>query len=99
MGGSIGGEQRLDAVLPVTRADYARAEILLASLDRQGSAIAAGTSFSTLGSALGPGAAAFVVGGGRYGNVFALSIALFVLTLLCFFYSARHRHGLANEAA
>jgi predicted MFS family arabinose efflux permease len=64
---------------------------LLASLDRQGSAIAAGTSLSTLGSALGPGAAALVVVGGNYGNVFRLSIALFVVTYACFFYAARHR--------
>jgi len=64
---------------------------LLASLDRKGSAIAAGTSFSTLGSALGPGAAALVVTGGKYGNVFMLSIALFVITFVCFVYAARHR--------
>lgn len=64
---------------------------LLASLDRNGSAIAAGTSFSTLGSALGPGIAALVVGGGKYGNVFTLSIALFVIAFVCFFYASRHR--------
>jgi predicted MFS family arabinose efflux permease len=64
---------------------------LMASLDRNGSAIAAGTSLSTLGSALGPGAAAMVVVGGKYGNVFMLSIVLFVITFICFFYSYRHR--------
>lgn len=64
---------------------------LLASLDRNGSAIAAGTSFSTLGSAIGPGVAALVVGGGKYSNVFTLSIALFVITFVCFFYASRHR--------
>ena len=64
---------------------------LLASLDRKGSAIAAGTSLSTLGSAVGPGLAALVVDGGRYANVFYLSIGIFVLTYLCLFYAARHR--------
>ena len=71
---------------------------LLASLDRNGSAIAAGTSFSTFGSALGPGAAALVVGGGHYGNVFALSIVLFVAAFLCFYYSSRHREAQATGA-
>jgi predicted MFS family arabinose efflux permease len=66
---------------------------LLAALDRNGSAIAAGTSLSTLGDAVGPGAAALVVGGGRYVNVFGLSIALFVITYACFFYAGRHRAG------
>jgi predicted MFS family arabinose efflux permease len=64
---------------------------LLASLDRNGTAIAAGTSFSTLGSAIGPGFAALIVGGGKYGNVFTLSIALFVVACVCFFYASRHR--------
>ena len=71
---------------------------LLASLDRNGSAIAAGTSFSTLGSAIGPGFAAVVVGGGNYGNVFTLSIALFVITFVCFFYASRHRDALSTGA-
>lgn len=66
---------------------------LLASLDRNGTAIAAGTSLSTLGSAFGPGIAALVVGGGRYGYVFSLSIALFVITFVCFLYASRHREA------
>jgi predicted MFS family arabinose efflux permease len=66
-------------------------QTLLASLDRYGSAIAAGTSLATLGSALGPGAAALVVVGGKYGNVFRLSVALFVITFVCFLYAYRHR--------
>jgi hypothetical protein len=36
------------------------------------------------------------VGGGHYGNVFALSIALFLAAFLCFFYSSRHRDALAT---
>ncbi len=64
---------------------------LLASIDRKGSAIAAGTSFSTFGSALGPGMAAVVVAGGRYTNVFLLSIGLFVVTFAAFFYADRAR--------
>lgn len=64
---------------------------LLAAIDRKGSAIAAGTSFSTFGSAAGPGAAALVVGTGTYNNVFLLSIGLFILTLAAFFYADRTR--------
>jgi predicted MFS family arabinose efflux permease len=64
---------------------------LLAAIDRRGSAIAAGTSFSTFGAALGPGAAAIVVAGGNYRNVFLLSIGLFAVTLVAFFYADRAR--------
>ena len=66
---------------------------LLATIDRKGSAIAAGTSFSTFGSAIGPGIAAIVVSGGRYANVFLLSIGLFVMTLVAFFYADRARRS------
>lgn len=64
---------------------------LLAALDRDGSAIAAGSSFGTLGGAIGPGVAALVVGGGKYANVFTLSIALFIMTVACFSYASRHQ--------
>lgn len=64
---------------------------LLASLDRNGTAIAAGASIATLGDAIGPGIAALVVGDSNYANVFAFSIALFIVTVLCFFYAARHQ--------
>jgi len=64
---------------------------LLATIDRKGSAIAAGTSFSTFGSAIGPGTAALVVTGGRYANVFLLSIGLFVVAMAAFFYASRAR--------
>ena len=66
---------------------------LLATIDRKGSAIAAGTSFSTFGSALGPGIAAIVVAGGKYANVFMLSIGLFVITLALFTYANKKRLG------
>lgn len=64
---------------------------LLAKIDRRGSAIAAGTSLSTLGSAVGPGLAAMVVGGGNYGNVFMLSIGLFAFMLLSFYIANKNR--------
>lgn len=63
----------------------------LASIDRKGSAIAAGTSLSTLGSAIGPGLAAVVVADNAYGNVFMLSIGLFVVTLLLFIAAAKSK--------
>jgi predicted MFS family arabinose efflux permease len=66
---------------------------LLATIDRKGSAIAAGTSFSTFGSAIGPGIAAIVVTGGRYPNVFLLSIGLFIVTLVAFVYADRARRA------
>jgi predicted MFS family arabinose efflux permease len=66
---------------------------LLASIDRKGSAIAAGTSFSTFGSAVGPGIAAIVVAGEQYANVFRLSIGIFVVTLVAFFIADRMRRS------
>ena len=63
----------------------------LATIDRKGSAIAAGTSLSTLGSAIGPGLAAVVVADSAYGNVFMLSIGLFVVTLLLFIVAAKSK--------
>ena len=65
-------------------------QTLLASIDRNGSAIAAGTSFSTFGGAFGPGLAAMVVTGGAYANVFMLAIGLFVITLIVFYYAGTH---------
>jgi len=63
----------------------------LATIDRKGSAIAAGTSLSTLGSAVGPGLAAVVVADNAYGNVFLLSIGLFVVTALLFIVAAKSK--------
>ena len=64
---------------------------LLAAIDRRGSAIAAGSSFSTLGSAAGPGIAAIIVVGGRYSSVFLFSIALFVVTIALFVLAEKMR--------
>jgi predicted MFS family arabinose efflux permease len=64
---------------------------LLAAIDRKGSAIAAGTSLSTLGSAVGPGIAAMVVAGGNYASVFILSIGLFAGTATLFYLANRMR--------
>jgi len=65
---------------------------LLASLDRDGSAIAAGASIAILGSALGPGAAAVVVTGGNYIRVFMMAILLFVVAIVSFLIASRHRN-------
>lgn len=67
----------------------------LATIDRKGSAIAAGTSISTLGAAMGPGLAAVVVAENAYGNVFKLSIGLFVVTLLLFVVAAKSKRNSA----
>jgi predicted MFS family arabinose efflux permease len=64
---------------------------LLAAIDRHGSAIAAGSSFSTLGSAAGPGIAAVIVVGGRYSSVFVFSIALFLVTVTLFVLAEKMR--------
>jgi MFS family permease len=64
---------------------------LLAAIDRHGSAIAAGSSFSTLGSAAGPGLAAVIVVGGNYSSVFVFSIALFLVTVTLFVLAEKMR--------
>lgn len=57
---------------------------LLARIDRKGRVVAAGSSISFFGSALGPGIAAMVVSGDQYRNSFILAIGLFLATLLIF---------------
>lgn len=59
----------------------------LASLDRDGSVVAAGSAASTLGAAVGPGLAATVLGNGKYSAVFAAAIGLFILSMALFFLS------------
>jgi predicted MFS family arabinose efflux permease len=56
-------------------------QTLLAVLDPNGSAIAAGASTATIGGAAGPGLAAVVVGAGDYDRVFQMAIALFLVSL------------------
>mgnify|MGYP001156850565 CR=1 FL=1 len=59
-------------------------ESLLARIDRKGRVVAAGSSVSFFGSALGPGFAAIVVFNDQYRNSFLLSICLFLITLIVF---------------
>jgi len=60
---------------------------LMASIDRNGSAVAAGSSIATVGGAVGPGLAALVVVGGNYRGVFLLSMLLFAVAAASFVYS------------
>ncbi len=71
---------------------------LLAELDREGSAVAAGSSASSLGGALGPAFAANVVGQGSYINVFTLTIGLFIVALILFTFTHLKSKQQAEEA-
>ncbi|MEM6914546.1 MAG: MFS transporter [Pseudomonadota bacterium] len=62
-------------------------QAFLASLDRDGSALAGGSTASTLGAAVGPAIAATVIGGGGYSSVFVLSIAMFLVSIMLFVFS------------
>ena len=66
---------------------------LLASLDRNGSAVAAGAATSTIGGATGPGIAALVVGGGNYSGVFIFASALLLVALGSFIAATRFIHS------
>ena len=59
-------------------------QAFLASLDREGSALAAGSTASTLGAAAGPAVAASIVGEGQYGAVFAAAIFMFAVSIALF---------------
>ncbi len=65
---------------------------LMAALDPDGSAIAAGSSAATIGGAAGPGIAALIIGDGNYQYVFMLSIVLFSIAFTCFLFSGRGAH-------
>jgi predicted MFS family arabinose efflux permease len=65
---------------------------LLASLDRNGSALAAGAAAAAIGVAVGPGLAATVVEVGNYQPVFLIAIALMIVAVTSFFVSIRKRH-------
>lgn len=62
---------------------------LLASLDPNGTAVAAGSASSTVGGAIGPGLAAMVIGSGVYRDVFMFAIGMLLIALACFFISGR----------
>ncbi len=64
-------------------------QTLMASLDPNGSAIAAGSSAGAIGVAVGPGLAASVVGVGHYEHVFMVAIALLIVSMTGFFISIR----------
>ena len=64
-------------------------QALLASLDPNGSAIAAGTAAATVGVAVGPGLAATVVEVGHYQPAFLIAIALMIVSMTSFFVSIR----------
>jgi len=65
---------------------------LLASLDRNGSALAAGAAAAAIGVAVGPGLAASVVEVGNYSPVFLIAIAMLIVAIASFFVSIRKRH-------
>jgi MFS family permease len=67
-------------------------QALMASLDPNGSALAAGASAASIGVAVGPGLAASVVEVGHYERVFTIAIALLVVSLVGFFISIRKAH-------
>lgn len=62
---------------------------LMASLDPNGSAVAAGSATSTIGGAIGPGLAALVIGSGVYQHIFMFAIGMLLFSLMCFFVSGR----------
>jgi MFS family permease len=64
-------------------------QALMASLDPNGSALAAGASAGSIGVAVGPGLAASVVDVGHYESVFMIAIALLIVSVASFFGSIR----------
>jgi MFS family permease len=64
-------------------------QALMASLDPNGSAIAAGAAAASIGVAVGPGLAASVVNVGHYEPVFMIAIALLIVSMASFFISIR----------
>jgi len=71
---------------------------LMASLDRKGSAVAAGASLSTIGDAAGPGLAAWIVANGQYRDVFSAAIVLLALAWLGFAVSSLRARPAAAQA-
>ena len=62
-------------------------QTLMATLDPNGSAVAAGSFSSILGGAAGPGLAAVIVGDGNYPAVFLMAAVLFLAAFTGFFVS------------
>jgi len=72
-------------------------QTLMASLDPNGSAVAAGSSAATVGVAIGPGLAASVAAVGQYQRVFQVAIALLIVSLTSFCVCARKAQPLQVE--
>jgi predicted MFS family arabinose efflux permease len=70
---------------------------LLASLDPNGSAVAAGSSTATIGGAAGPALAALIVVDGNYQRVLIFAIALFLVAFVCFFLAGRRAPESGSE--
>jgi len=92
----IASEQFMSYLLAISMISFSWAfclpfiQGLMASLDPQGSAVAAASASSTVGGAIGPGMAAVVVGSGGYAMVFLFSGVLLTAALLSFYFSSRH---------
>jgi len=74
-------------------------QALMATLDPNGSAIAAGASAATIGVAIGPGLAATVAEVGHYRPVFAIAIVLMLVSMTSFFVSIRKTQPRIVEVA
>jgi len=72
-------------------------QTLMASLDPNGSAVAAGSSAATIGVAIGPGLAATVVEVGHYQRVFWVAIALLIISMTSFFVCIRKARPIHTE--
>jgi predicted MFS family arabinose efflux permease len=64
-------------------------QVLMAAIDRRGSAIAAGSAVATVGGAAGPGLAAVILAGSAYRRVFLMSILIFAAAASSFLLSQR----------
>ena len=70
---------------------------LMAALDPNGSAVAAGSFASTIGGAAGPGLAALLVTDGSYQRVFVAAIALFLVAFTGLYIAGRRAPGSRAE--
>jgi len=92
----ISSEQFMSYLLAISMISFSWAfclpfiQGLMASLDPQGSAVAAASASSTVGGAIGPGMAAVVVGSSGYAMVFLFSGVLLTAALMSFYFSSRH---------